>query len=110
MQANHQIATQIVKQHPDTLIGLEQLTDRRERTRCKKHQPKKQGKGTRLLSKKARTANRLSSQWSFAELQALISYKAALSGSLAIKVDADYTSKQCPRCGHAADANRPSKG
>jgi hypothetical protein len=31
------------------------------------------------------------SQWSFAELQALISYKAALAGSLALKVDADYT-------------------
>jgi putative transposase len=50
------------------------------------------------------------SQWSFAELHALISYKAALSGSLAIKVDADYTSKACPMCGHTADANRPGKG
>jgi transposase len=36
------------------------------------------------------------SQWSFAELQGIVSYKAALSGSLAIKVDADYTSKACP--------------
>jgi IS605 OrfB family transposase len=32
------------------------------------------------------------SQWSFAELQALIAYKAALAGSMAIKVDANYTS------------------
>jgi predicted RNA-binding Zn-ribbon protein involved in translation (DUF1610 family) len=50
------------------------------------------------------------SQWSFAELQALISYKATLAGSLAIKVDADYTSKACPTCGHIADENRPKKG
>jgi putative transposase len=50
------------------------------------------------------------SQWSFAELHALISYKAVLSGSQAIKVDADYTSKACPVCGHTADENRPHKG
>jgi hypothetical protein len=56
------------------------------------------------------SANRVYSQWSFAEVHALISYKAALSGSLAIKVDADDTSKACPMCGHTADANRPGKG
>jgi putative transposase len=50
------------------------------------------------------------SQWSFAELHALISYKATLAGSLAIKVDADYTSKACPMCGYTADENRPEKG
>src|SRR5262249_18478247 len=59
---------------------------------------------------KARKANRVYSQWSFAELQSLISYKAALAGSLAIKVDADYTSKTCPMCGHTVDENRPRKG
>jgi len=58
----------------------------------------------------ARKANRVYSQWSFAELQALISYKAVLAGSLTIKVDADYTSKACPMCGHTEDANRPHKG
>jgi hypothetical protein len=36
------------------------------------------------------------SQWSFAELHALISYKAVLAGSLAVKVDADYTSHADP--------------
>jgi putative transposase len=50
------------------------------------------------------------SEWSFAELHILISYKAALAGSLAIKIDADYTSKTCPRCGYRADENRPRKG
>ncbi|HZO72471.1 MAG TPA: transposase [Ktedonobacteraceae bacterium] len=110
LQANHQVATQIVQEHPQALIGLEHLTDIRERTRRRKRRRKKNGKGFERVSPKARKANRVYSQWSFAELHALISYKAALSGSLAIKVDADYTSKGCPRCGHIADENRPNKG
>jgi hypothetical protein len=110
MQANHTLAKQIIEQHPHALIGLENLTDIRERTRRKKRERKKNGKGTLPVSPKARKANRVYSQWSFAELQALISYKAALAGSLAIKVDADYTSKACPMCGHTEDANRPRKG
>ncbi|GHO74285.1 hypothetical protein KSD_20560 [Ktedonobacter sp. SOSP1-85] len=55
-------------------------------------------------------ANRVYSQWSFAQLHALISYKAALVGSLAIKVNADYTLKACPMCGHMSEKNRPHKG
>ena len=109
-QANHIIAKQIIEQHPHALIGLEHLTDIRERTRRRKRKRKKNGKGTELVSPRARKANRVYSQWSFAELQALISYKARLSGSLAVKVDADYTSKACPMCGHTADENRPRKG
>ncbi|MBO0782380.1 MAG: transposase, partial [Ktedonobacteraceae bacterium] len=62
------------------------------------------------VSPKARKANRVYSQWSFAELHALISYKAVLSGGLSVKVNADYTSKACPMCGHTTDANRPRKG
>jgi len=62
------------------------------------------------MSPKARKAHRVSSQWSFAELHALLSYKATLAGSLAVKVDADSTSKACPVCGHTEDANRPRKG
>ena len=108
MQANHTIAKQIIEQHPHALVGLEQLTDIRERTKRRKR--KKNGKGAERVSVKARKANRVYSQWSFAELHALISYKAALSGTLAIKVDADYTSKACPLCGHTADENRPSRG
>ncbi len=110
MQANHQIAKQIITEHPHALIGLEQLADIRERTRRRKHKRKKNGKGYEQVSLKARKSNRVYSQWSFAELHALISYKALLSGSLAIKVDADYTSKACPKCGYTADENRPGKG
>jgi IS605 OrfB family transposase len=109
-QANHQISKQLIKEHPHALIGLEQLTDIRERTNRRKRRRKKNGKGYEQVSPKARKANRVYSQWSFAELAAHISYKAALAGSLVIKVDADYTSKQCPMCGHTADENRPRKG
>ncbi len=59
--ANHQVSKRIVDQHPHSLIGLESLTDIRERT-------------------------------------------------MAITVDAHYTSKACPRCGYTCDANRPNKG
>jgi len=67
-------------------------------------------KGYERVSPKARKANGVYSQWSFAELQALISYKATLAGSLAIKVDADYTSQTCPMCGYRSEENRPQKG
>ena len=92
------------------VIGLEDLSRIRERTTRRTRRRKKRGTGTKHVSPKARKANQVYSQWSFAELQSLISYKAALAGSLAIKVDADYTSKQCPMCGHMTDANRPHKG
>ena len=109
-QANHCIAKQIITQHPHALIGLENLTDIRERTKRKKRKRMKNGKGTERVSPKARKANRVYSQWSFAELQAHISYKATLAGQLSIKVDADYTSKACPMCGYSDDENRPRKG
>jgi IS605 OrfB family transposase len=110
LQANHIIAKQLIAQHPHTLIGLEHLTDIRARKRRRKRKRKKNGKGYERVSPKARNANRVYSQWSFAELQALISYKAALAGSLAIKVDADYTSQTCPMCGYRSEENRPRKG
>jgi hypothetical protein len=64
----------------------------------------------RSASKKQRRANATHSKWSFAELQSMIVYKALLQGSMAVKVDAHYTSKAYPVCGHTADANRPNKG
>jgi len=99
--ANHVVSKRIVTRHPHSLIGLENLTDIRERTK-RKHGKK--------ASSKQRKANARQSKWSFAELQALIAYKALLHGSMAIKVDAHYTSKACPMCGHTCDENRPKKG
>ncbi len=98
---NHRVSKSIVTRYPNSLIGLEQLTDIRERTKRRK------GKKAR---KKQRKANRTSSTWSFAELQSMIAYKALMHDSMAIQVDANYTSKACPMCGHTSDANRPHKG
>jgi IS605 OrfB family transposase len=111
LQTNHSIAKQIVQAYPQTLIGLEELTDIRERTKRRTRRRKKHGKGTERVSKKARRANRHASQWAFAELHGMITYKAALSrSSLAIKVDPDYTSQACPLCGYTDKGNRPGKG
>jgi putative transposase len=95
------VSKRIIDRHPHSLIGLEDLTDIRERTKRKK------GK---KATKKQRKANATYSKWSFAELQSMIAYKALLHSSMAIKVDAHYTSKACPVCGHTCDANRPNKG
>jgi len=108
--ANHVVSKRIVTQHPHALIGLENLTDIRERTKRRTHRRKKNGKGVERVSVKQRRSNAVSSQWSFAELHAMVAYKAVLHGSMAIKVDAHYTSKACPVCGHTADGNRPKKG
>lgn len=97
---NHCIAKQVVT--PGSLIGLENLTHIRERTK-----PIKKGKKS---SKKQRIANSNKARWSFAELHSFIDYKAVLSGSLAVKVDAHYTSQACPCCGRTSKENRPNKG
>jgi putative transposase len=99
--ANHVVSKRIVTQHPHSLIGLEDLKDIRERTKRRK------GK---QASRKQRKANAAYAKWAFAELHAMIAYKALLHESMAIKVDANYTSKACPMCGHTCDANRPNKG
>jgi putative transposase len=99
--ANHVVSKRIVTRHQHSLIGLENLTDIRERTR------RKHGK---QATQKQRKANAAYSKWSFAELQGMIAYKALLHGSMAVKVDAHYTSKACPICGHTCDANRPNHG
>ena len=110
LQTNHRIAKAMVQAHPHTLIGLEELTGIRERTKRRKRQRKKGGKGTEPVSPKARRANRHASTWAFAELHDVLTYKAALAGALAIKVDADYTSQACPVCGYTDRHNRPGKG
>ena len=107
LNTNHIISKRILATMPSAFIGLEALTGIRERTRRRRRR-----KGTQLVavSKKTRRANRHASTWAFAELQELLAYKAALAGSLCIKVDADYTSQACPRCGYTSRANRPHHG
>jgi IS605 OrfB family transposase len=98
---NHTIAKRIIQRNPRSIIGLENLTDMRERAKRRK------GK---KASKKQRKANASSSKWSFAELHAMIAYKATLNGCMTVKVDANHTSQMCPRCGYTAKTNRPDHG
>ena len=99
-EVNHKISNKVITSN--TLVGLENLTHIRERNR-----PKRKGNSA---SKKQQKANRKQAKWSFALLHSFIDYKAVLAGSLAVKVDADYTSKGCPKCGHVSDKSRPNKG
>lgn len=108
LNINHIIAKTIIKEHPHMLIGLEELTGIRERTKRRKHRRK--GKKMLPLTSKQKRANRHASKWAFAELHSILTYKAALVGSIAIKVDADYTSKACPLCGYIDNKNRPNRG
>ncbi len=96
---NHQISKQIAKSN--SLIGLENLTGTRDRTKSK---------SGKKASNKQRRANRNKAKWSFAELHGYIDYKANLNGSLATKVPAHYTSQSCPKCGHTSKTNRLNKG
>ena len=109
LDTNHVIAKTIVTAHPHTLIGLEDLTGIRERTKRRKR--RKKGLQVLPLTPKQRRANRHASKWAFAELHAILTYKATLSGSsFVVKVDADYTSKACPMCGFIDKRNRPNNG
>jgi len=99
--ANHVVSKRIVERYPHSLLGLENLTDIRERTRRKK------GK---KASVKQHRANAIISKWAFAELHNMIAYKAFLQGSMTVKVDAHFSSQACPICGHTSKDNRPRKG
>jgi putative transposase len=99
--ADHVVSKHIVDTHPQSIIGLENLADIRERTR------RRRGKKATSKQRKANTAY---SKWAFAELHGMIAYKATLAGSMAIKVDAHYTSQACPMCGYTGKANRPNHG
>jgi IS605 OrfB family transposase len=105
---NHTISKQIIDTHPHALIGLEELTGIRDRT--KRRKKRRKGKKLLPLTPQQRKANRHASKWAFAELQGFVAYKATLAGSACIKIDADYTSQMCPRCGHTDQKNRPDKG
>ncbi len=96
---NHTLATRILATHPHSLIGVEHLTGIREAT--------KRRKGKRA-SKKQRQANRRTSSWAFAELHGILAYKAPFHDSMTVKVDANYTSQMCPKCGNTTRKNRPN--
>ncbi|GAA1843078.1 RNA-guided endonuclease TnpB family protein [Actinomadura bangladeshensis] len=90
---NHTIAKQVVAVAARTGrgIALEELSGIRGRVTVPRDQ-----------------RARLSS-WPFHQLGAFIAYKARRAGVPFIEVDAAYTSQRCPRCGHTARNNRPSR-
>ncbi|WP_254843021.1 RNA-guided endonuclease InsQ/TnpB family protein [Deinococcus marmoris] len=98
---NHVLSKMLLTRFPGAIFGLEDLTNIRERT---------EGRSNPKASKKAKRVKRRRSQWSFQELQFNLAYKAPLYGSLAVKVDANYTSQSCPKCGHCSKGNRPNAG
>ena len=67
---------------------MENLTDIRERTKGRRKQ------------------RRAMSNWSFAELQGFIAYKAAYKGISVEFVDARYSSQACSKCGYIDKRNR----
>jgi len=112
---NHVISKALITRFPHALIGMEDLNDIRERTegRSRPKADKEAAQQGGLPFRKAvrrRKNTRRRSQWSFAELQGMIAYKATLSGSLAVKVHANFTSQCCPACGHCSKGNRPGNG
>lgn len=86
---NHVTAKRIVSscQPGDTLV-MENLTDIRERAKGRRKQ------------------RRAMSNWSFAQLQGFIAYKAAYKGVLVEFADARYSSQACSRCGYLDKRNR----
>ncbi|MEU9024064.1 transposase [Actinomadura sp. NPDC048394] len=91
---NHKISKTVVAvaQRTERGIALEQLQGIRERVTVRRDQRARQ------------------SSWPFHQLGAFIAYKARQAGVPVIEVDPAYTSQRCPRCGHTAKANRPSRG
>ncbi|MEU6752162.1 transposase [Spirillospora sp. NPDC046719] len=90
---NHQISKTVVAvaQRTERGIALEELQGIRERVTVRRDQRARQ------------------SSWPFHQLGAFIAYKARRAGVPFIEVDPAYTSQRCPRCGHTAKANRPSR-
>jgi putative transposase len=90
---NHGISKVIVRdaQRTASAIALEDLGGIRERVTARRHQ-------------RARLSN-----WAFAQLRTFIGYKAARHGIPILLVDPRNTSRECPRCGHIAKANRKTR-
>lgn len=65
--------------------------------------------GIRDRTKFSKKLNRMVHGWPFAQLLAMIHYKAALAGVPVVEVDPRKTSQRCSRCSHEDRANRPKQ-
>lgn len=88
LNQNHIITKQIIETHPHTkTIVLEKLTGIRNRRKGKK-------------------MNTFLSQWSFHQLETVLTYKAAAQGIQIKYIDPRYTSQACNQCGTINKNNR----
>jgi putative transposase len=90
---NHCISKQIVAEAKGTQrgIALEELKGIHDRVTVRKKQ-------------RATLRN-----WSFHQLRAFLTYKAALAGVLLVAVDPRNSSRECSHCGHTAKENRKTQ-
>ncbi|WP_407706565.1 RNA-guided endonuclease InsQ/TnpB family protein [Streptomyces scopuliridis] len=90
---NHRISKDVVAvaQRTERGLALEELRGIRERVTVRRDQRATQ------------------SSWPFHQLGSFLEYKARRAGVPFIEVDPAYTSQRCPRCGHTARANRPTR-
>ncbi len=91
--SNHCISKKIVqdarKNFKNPIIVLEDLTGIRTTVKCR-----------------FKNGKRNLNNWSFYQLQQFIEYKAVELEIPVLYIAPQYTSQQCPRCGHTEEANR----
>ncbi|MGN0274397.1 MAG: RNA-guided endonuclease TnpB family protein [Chordicoccus sp.] len=93
---NHRISKTLVSRYGEgTLFVLEDLTDV---TFNEENLSSRNADGRRNLR-----------SWAFYQLEQFLTYKAEQNGSMVLKVDADYTSQRCPKCGKIRRENRDHK-
>jgi IS605 OrfB family transposase len=89
---NHRVSKQLVESlPPGSTIVMENLVDIRERVKARRKQ------------------RRELHNWSFAQFQSFVAYKAEARGVKVLFADARYTSCRCSRCGHISRSSRQSQ-
>ena len=80
---NHQVTKTLVDKYgKGTVFTIEDLTN------------------VRFATEKVAKTNRYEQvSWAFYQFEQFLAYKAELTGSTVVKVDAHYTSQRCPKCG-----------
>ncbi|MFI6687941.1 RNA-guided endonuclease InsQ/TnpB family protein [Streptomyces sp. NPDC050485] len=103
---NHKISKEIVAvaQRTGRGIAVEELDGIRERVR-----PSRDDGVSPARAKPRAWGRAVLSSWPFHQLEEHLRYKARRAGVPVISVDAHYTSQMCPRCGHTARNNRPTR-
>ncbi|RLC82445.1 MAG: transposase [Chloroflexi bacterium] len=91
---NHVVSKEVVefaKENGVEVIGMEDLTGIRERTKVRKNQRYRHN------------------SWAFRQLQTFIEYKAKEARIKVVYVTPKYTSQTCPRCKHISRNNRKGR-